>query len=75
MAIILRGKRKGEVVGISQFSNNWVSLDDGTIMSPASLEYTTGEALRFFQDKHTGMLFRWYRFNWQTMRFIKMRKT
>ena len=54
MATILRGKRKGEVVEIHQFANDWVSLEDGTILSPTSLEYTYAECLRISRDRGKG---------------------
>jgi hypothetical protein len=54
MAIVLRGKRKGETVVIHQFANDWVSLEDGAIVSPTSLAYTPVEASRIEFDHGKG---------------------
>lgn len=54
MAIVLRGKRKGERVDLHQWANDWVSLADGSIVSPTSLEYTTWEMVRIEADGGKG---------------------
>lgn len=61
MAILLRGKRKGETVEIHQFCNDWVMLEDGKIVSPASLEYDLDEIKRLLKED-TGMMFQRYHF-------------
>jgi len=60
MATLLRGKRKGETVAIHQFANDWVSLEDGAIVSPISLAYTWEERARIDADTGKGMWpYRW----------------
>lgn len=60
MARITRGKRKGDSVVISQMSNDWVSLTDGKIMNPTSLEYTHEEMERLIEDKAPGFFWEKY---------------
>ncbi len=56
MAIITRGKRRGEIVEIGQMANDWISLTDGSIYSPLSIELTSlKEAKRMKEDKSSGM--------------------
>ena len=69
MATILRGKRKGEVVEISQFANDWVMLRDNAILSPTSLEYTDDEKRRIDQDTGKGV---WY-YRWKGNRLSAVR--
>lgn len=61
MATILRGKRKGETVQIAQFANDWVSLEDGAIISPTSLSYTQEERERIDRDQGKG----WWAYRWR----------
>lgn len=60
MAIITRGKRKGEKVKISQMSNDWISLTDGSVMNPTSLEFTPLELMRLKTDKAPGVFWGLY---------------
>lgn len=57
METILRGSRKGEQVEISQWCNDWVSLQDGKILSPTSLRYTEKEFKEILEHDNNGMMF------------------
>ncbi len=64
-ALILRGKHKGEEVKISQWCNDWFTIDTGTMMdlkpfSPASLAFKMDD-LEVIQKHNPGMMFAWYR--------------
>ena len=71
MATILRGKRKGETVEIHQFANDWVSLEDGAIVSPTSLEYTTAERERIDRDTGKGIL---WLYQWNGLRLVPSKR-
>jgi hypothetical protein len=56
MATILKGKRKGEVVELHQWCNDWVSLADGTVMSVTNLHFIPKEIERL-RESNSGTLF------------------
>lgn len=72
MAILRRGKRKGELVKIHQFANDWVYLDDGTIVNPTSLQYSLEEMDRIFKDENKGMWDQLWKWDFP---YIKRRRT
>ena len=55
MATILKGKRKGQVVKLSQWCNDWFSTMDGAILSPTNLELTDQEFQSLFKTD-TGIM-------------------
>lgn len=57
MAIILRGKNKGQQVPIIQFCNDWFMVGDGLIVSPTSLQLDFDEMHRVLSEGNTGFLF------------------
>lgn len=66
-ALILRGKHKGRVVPISQWCNDWFTLDSQEVdiarkaWSPASLSFSY-ETMNVIKDhKNNGMLLGWYK--------------
>lgn len=74
MAIILRGKRKGETVAIHQMSNDWISGDDGNIYNPTSLAYSFEEIDRLRADKSPGMFWSLYTESYQLDGSIKLKR-
>lgn len=62
-ALILRGKHKGKVVKISQYCNNWFSIDSDDValatkpMSPLSLLFTFEGQREIRRHPNTGVMF------------------
>ncbi len=57
-AIVLRGKNKGKVVEISQWCNDWFSVeDDVSIYSPGELAFTEQGMDEILKHKNNGTLF------------------
>jgi len=56
MAKILRGKKKGQEVEIHQFCNDWFYLEDGSIISPNSVQLNQQEMYRVRTDPSVGIL-------------------
>lgn len=66
MALILRGKRRGEQLGISQWANDWVSLEDGSIVNPTNLQLDINEMALFEKmrgQSHIGDFFSYFYIN------------
>jgi len=64
-ALVLRGKRKGKVVEISQWCNDWFTvMDSADIYSPTSLAFSKEDMKTIKEHKNNGMLFRWYHEEW-----------
>lgn len=65
-AIIKRGKYKGKVVDISQWCNDWFTIDTDIIelavkpFSPTSLLFTHEGFNQIRDHKNNGFLFSWY---------------
>ena len=64
-AIILKGKNKGKVVKISQWCNDWFTVDTGTMMdvkpfSPASLAFTVDGMSEILSHGNNGMMLTWF---------------
>lgn len=75
MATILRGKDKGKTVKISQWCNDWVTLDpDNKVVSPTSLQYTIEELQEIVEDKSNGFMLTLYRPDWTTLRLVRRKK-
>lgn len=58
MALVIKGKRKGQQGDIMQFANDWVSVDfdDGcAIMNPTMLLWEPEELERLRKDTHLGL--------------------
>lgn len=51
---------KGKPVEVSQWANDWVSLEDGRIVSPSSLMYDAELFMIMTKDKNNGMLLEWF---------------
>ncbi len=63
MATLIRGKRKGEVVTIKQWCNNWVSVEGGdfyAIVSPTSLQFDHKEMMAILLHNNNGTLLEEY---------------
>lgn len=63
-ALVIRGRLKGKEVKISQWCNDWFTLDTGEWqidripMSPSSLAFTVGDSLTLQKSKkQSGILF------------------
>lgn len=61
MAVIIRGKRKGERVIISQYCNDWVTADseDGSrtdVFSITALQFTYEEMYQILTNDNQGIL-------------------
>ena len=59
MALILRGKHKGEKSGLHQASNDWIMLDNQTIANPLSLAFTPTE-IEWLGEHADGMFWNLY---------------
>lgn len=69
-AKVLRGKRKGEIVELHQYCNNWATLNDGSVVRLSSLEldeptwvHFLGQLTKDQEEKTTkrmGQMFRMY---------------
>lgn len=46
MATIIRGKRKGEQVTLHQWCNDWMTTEDGEVLSPLSVRLAEDEIER-----------------------------
>ncbi len=58
-ALVLRGKRKGKIVEINQFCNDWFSDVGGNIYSPLSLAFTP-EDMDIIIKSNCGMMLAWF---------------
>lgn len=71
MALMLRGKEKGNNVELGQWANDWVTLKhSGMPVNPTSLSYTLKEKNEIEASElnnNNGMFFSWYEF----IRFAK----
>ncbi len=57
-AMILRGKKRGQTVEISQWCNDWFSVDDDVqIYSPGALAFTAEGMDEIRKHKNNGTLF------------------
>ena len=65
-AIITKGKYKGECYEVSQWCNDWFTLNSNNIkiatkpFSPSSLLFNLSAIHEIKQHKNNGMLFGWY---------------
>lgn len=59
-AIIIKGKNKGKLVEISQWANDWFSLEDGRILSPTMLGFTAKDFRIIREGKNNGIIFALY---------------
>ena len=65
-AVIRKGKLRGREVEISQWCNDWFTLDTGDPMidrkpmSPSALAFTPDGILEIFAHKNNGMLLHWF---------------
>ncbi|HEB13550.1 MAG TPA: hypothetical protein ENI13_01065 [candidate division CPR3 bacterium] len=65
-AIIRRGKHKGREVEISQWCNDWFTVNTGDPMidrkpfSPTSLAFNVQGLDKIREHKNNGMLFNWF---------------
>lgn len=69
-ARILRGKRKGEVVELHQYCNDWASLKDGSVIGLGSIECDIPTTIHFMNQqledskektsRRMGQMFRMY---------------
>lgn len=57
MAVVLRGKLKGEYVFIQRWCNDWIRVDTDCTMyfSPTSLQYTPEEFAKIVADHTSGI--------------------
>lgn len=74
MATILRGKKKGQTVKISQFCNDWVSTTDGQILALGSLKYTVLEFSQIINSKNVGMMWAIYKPDIMTQTFKRIKR-
>lgn len=75
MAIIRKGKRKGLEVKISQFCNDWFSLEDGSIVTPTMLTFSPKEIEmieKHRKEEDTGIMFDLYQWEFA---HLKRRKS
>lgn len=70
MAIIRRGKNKGNQVEIQQYCNDWVSTKDGKILGLTALQFD-GKEFTMMIKKPCGMLFNLFEPNWDNLTFKK----
>jgi len=56
MAILLRGKKKGQELRILQWCNDWFHLEDNSIVSPLSLKLTPLEMKLVLEHTNNGFL-------------------
>lgn len=65
-ALILRGKYNGRVAEVSQWCNDWFTLDSEDdditrkVWSPTSLAFTKEDFYQIVNHKNNGMLFSWF---------------
>ena len=60
-ALILRGKRRGDIVEVSQFCNDWFALeDDNKPYLPTSLAFRHVDMQKIMTSENPGMLFEWF---------------
>jgi hypothetical protein len=74
MAILTKGKRKGEQVKLSQWCNDWFSLEDGFIVSPGALKFSFKEMETIQMHKNNGILFNLFYFQEQEDGFYVLKK-
>lgn len=55
MAKLLLGKRRGETVKLHQWCNDWFMLEDGRVVSPQGLWFTSKE-MKEIQLSSTGIM-------------------
>jgi len=64
--LVLRGRNKGKVFSVSQWCNDWFTLDSGDWevdrkpMSPTSLAFTRDGMDEVCSHKNNGMMGAWY---------------
>lgn len=66
MALILRGKNRGLQFGVSQWANDWVSLDNGQVVRPDYLQLDLNEMALFKKmenAEHCGFFYKYYYVN------------
>lgn len=60
-AVIRRGKQKGQVVTVSQWCNDWFSIEESAkIFSPNGLAFDLGGIGQIKDHKNNGVLFERY---------------
>ena len=57
MAILLRGKKKGDKVQLHQYSNGWVTDLDNHVYNITSLLFSDEEIAQMKLSKYTGYMF------------------
>ena len=61
-AIVLRGKNKGNIIKISQWSNDWFSDEDNNIYSASSLAFNSQTKKKIENSGSLGTMLIVYRF-------------
>lgn len=59
-AIITKGKQKGKIVEVYQWCNDWFSIENGKIVSPSMLAFTTRDINEIEGHDNNGIMFSLY---------------
>jgi hypothetical protein len=59
-ALVTKGKYKGQTFEVSQWCNDWVSLENGQVVSPTQLAFKAKDFRVIREHKNNGLLFGWF---------------
>jgi hypothetical protein len=74
MATLTRGKFKGQTKLIHQFCNDWFYMDDGSVVNPTSLSFSTSEIEQIElarKNDQVGVMFKLFKWDGNKLRKVK----
>jgi hypothetical protein len=73
MAIVLRGKKKGKTIKLSQFANDWITDQDNNVYHLTSVLFTDKEIKLMQSAQYIGSMFD--EFETRNNRFYRKKKS